>query len=308
LKLQLLSSVFKKENFVSIKKAGLDFANQDSTVRPQDDLYRHFNGGWLKTAVIPADRATDGAFMALRIQSEARVREIIESATGSDEATKISNIYASFMAADAVNAKGCTPVTGELSEVDSITSLKDFTSTLAKLEARGLSGIFGTFIYADMKDASTNILYLQQGGISLPDEAYYRDEKYADIRTAYLAHVAKMFALAGVAQGAELAAKVMALETSIASHHWDQVKDRDATLTYNKMTRSEVKALMPTFDWDLYVTDGEIPAVVLDSVIVQQPSYFEGLNSILASFDLDAWKAWMKWHIISGPLHIFQMS
>jgi putative endopeptidase len=285
---------------VSIKKAGLDLSHQDSTVRPQDDLYRHFNGGWLKTAVIPADRATDGAFITLRIQSEARVREIIESASGSDEATKISNIYSSFMAADAVNAKGHSPIASELTEVDSITSLKDFTSTLSKLEARGLSGIFGTFIYADMKDASTNIMYLQQGGISLPDEAYYREEKYAEIRTAYVAHVAKMFGLAGVANGQELAAKVMALETSLASHHWDQVKDRDATLTYNKMTRAEVKALMGSFDWELYLADGEIPAIVLDSVIVQQPSYFEGLNSILASFDLDAWKAWMKWHIISG--------
>ena len=233
---------------MSIKKAGLDFSHQDSSVRPQDDLYRHFNGGWLKTAEIPADRATDGAFMTLRIQSEARVREIIESATGSDEATKISNIYASFMAADAVNAKGATPIAKELKEVDSIVTLKDFISTLAKLEARGLSGIFGTFIYADMKDASTNIMYLQQGGISLPDEAYYREEKYADIRAAFLVHVAKIFGLAGVANGAELAAKVMALETSMASHHWDQVKDRDATLTYNKMNRAEVTALMPAFD------------------------------------------------------------
>jgi len=66
----------------------LDFTHQDASVRPQDDLYRHFNGQWLKTAEIPADRATDGAFMELRIQSEARVREIIESATGSDEAIK----------------------------------------------------------------------------------------------------------------------------------------------------------------------------------------------------------------------------
>ena len=151
-----------------------------------------------------------------------------------------------------------------------------------------------------MKDASTNIMYLQQGAISLPDEAYYREEKYADIRTAFVAHVAKMFELAGVANGSDLAAKVMALETSIASHHWDQVKDRDATLTYNKMDRAQVKALMSAFDWDLYLTAGEIPAVVLDSVIVQQPSFFEGLNSILANFDGDAWKAWMKWHIISG--------
>ena len=285
---------------MSIKKAGLDFSNQDSSVRPQDDLYRHFNGGWLSTAEIPADRATDGAFMALRIESEARVREIIESATGSDEATKISNIYASFMAADAVNAKGASPIANELKEVDAIASLKDFISTLSKLEARGLSGIFGTFIYADMKDASTNIMYLQQGGISLPDEAYYREEKYADIRAAFLVHVAKIFDLAGVPSSAALATKVMALETSLASHHWDQVKDRDATLTYNKMNRAQVSALMPAFDWELYLTAGEIPAIVLDSVIVQQPSYFEGLSQILADFDLDAWKAWLKWHIISG--------
>jgi putative endopeptidase len=280
--------------------AGLDFSRQDASVRPQDDLYRHFNGSWLKTVEIPADRATDGAFMELRVQSEARVREIIEGATGSDEATKISNIYKSFMDADAVNAKGGSPIAAELAEVDAIASITDFTSTLTKLEARGVSGIFGTFIYADMKDASTNILYLQQGGISLPDEAYYREEKYADIRTAYVSHVAAMFTLAKVANPAENAAKVMALETSIASHHWDQVKDRDATLTYNKMNRGQVKALMPAFDWELYLTDGEIPSIVLDSVIVQQPSFFEGLGAILANLDIDAWKAWLKWHIISG--------
>ena len=280
--------------------AGLDFSRKDESVRAQDDLYRHFNGSWLKTVEIPADRATDGAFMELRVQSEARVRGIIEGATGSDEATKISNIYKSFMDADAVNAKGGSPIAAELAEVDAISSISDFTSALSKLEARGVSGIFGTFIYADMKDASTNILYLQQGGISLPDEAYYREEKYADIRTAYVSHVEAMFNLAKVANPAENAAKVMALETSIASHHWDQVKDRDATLTYNKMNRAEVKALMPAFDWELYLTDGEIPSIVLDSVIVQQPSFFEGLSTILAGFDADAWKAWLKWHIISG--------
>ena len=283
-----------------LSAAGLDFSNQDQSVRPQDDLYRHFNGSWLKTAVIPADRATDGAFMALRVQSEARVREIIEGATGSEEATKIAHIYKSFMDADAVNAKGASPIAAELALVDSISTITDFISTFSKLEARGTSGIFGTFIYADMKDASTNILYLAQGGISLPDEAYYREEKYADIRTAYVAHITAMFTLAGVSDPAGNAAKVMALETSIASHHWDQVKNRDATLTYNKMNRAEVTALMPVFDWELYLTDGEIPAIVLDSVIVQQPSFFEGLGSILANFDAAAWKAWLKWHIISG--------
>ena len=285
---------------MSLEKAGLDLSHQDQGFRPQDDMYRHFNGTWLKNAVIPPDRATDGAFTSLRIEAEARVREIIEAASGSDEAKKLGDIYASFMDAESVQAKAAKPIEHDLSAVDTIQNLEGFITVLAKLEALGVSGIFGTFIYADMKDASTNILYMQQGGISLPDEAYYREEQYLEIRKAYVAHVAKMFELAAVANAKELAEKVMALETSIASHHWDQVKDRDATLTYNKLTRSQVKALMPAFDWDSYLLHGQIPSIVLDSVIVQQPSFFEGLDSILKNFDVQSWKAWLKWQIING--------
>jgi len=227
---------------VSLEKAGLDLSHQDQGFRPQDDMYRHFNGTWLKNAVIASDRASDGAFTALHVEAEARVREIIETASGSDEAKKLGDIYASFMDAAAVQAKAAQPIKENLAAVDTIENLNDFIIVLAKLEALGVSGIFGTFIYADMKDASTNILYMQQGGISLPDEAYYREEAYLEIRAAYVDHVAKMFELAAVAHAKELAEKVLALETSIASHHWDQVKDRDATLTYNKLTRSQSHA------------------------------------------------------------------
>ncbi len=285
---------------MSISTSGLDFEHIDSSVRIHDDLYRHFNGAWLTSAVIPADRASDGAFIKLRDLSEKQVRAIIENASGSDEAKKISDVYSSFMAADVIEAKGFTPILDDLAACDAITNLPDFISTMSALEARGLGGIFGSFIYADQKDVNSNILYLAQGGISLPDESYYRDDKYADIRSAFLAHVQSMFTLVGIANGADLAAKILALETALASHHFDAVKDRDATLTYNKLTRAEVKALMPAFDFDLYLSAGEIPSVVLDSVIVQQPPYFAGLSEILSTFDRDSWVAWLKWSVISG--------
>ena len=285
---------------MSISTSGLDFAHIDDSVRIQDDLYRYFNGGWLKSAVIPADRASDGAFVTLRDLSEKQVRAIIESTTGSEEAKKISDLYSSFMAADAIEAKGFAPILSDLATCDSIQDLRDFISTMSWLEARGLGGVFGSFIYADQMDASTNILYLAQGGISLPDESYYREDQYAQIRSAFVDHVEKMFSLVGIAEGADLADKILALETAIASHHYDAVKDRDATLTYNKMSRDEVCALMPAFDFDLYLSAGEIPSVVLDSVIVQQPPFFQALSTILAAFDRDSWVAWLKWNIISG--------
>ena len=283
-----------------INLSGLDFSHIDPTVRIQDDLYRHFNGEWLKIAVIPADRASDGAFATLRDLSEKQVRAIIESATGSPEATKIGDLYTSFMAADAIEAKGHAPILNNLALADSIQTLPDFISAMSWLEARGLGGVFGSFIYADQMDASKNILYLTQGGISLPDESYYREEQYADIRTAFLVHVSAMLNLVGIADGDVLAAKILALETEIASFHFDSVKDRDATLTYNKMSRAEIVALMPAFDFDLYLSAGEIPAEVLDSLIVQQPPFFAGLSEILSHFDRDSWVAWLKWNIISG--------
>ena len=285
---------------MSTSTSGLDFDHIDSSVRIQDDLYRYFNGAWLKTAVIPADRATDGAFVTLRDLSEKQVRAIIESAAGSPEAKKISDLYTSFMDADAIEAKGFTPILKDLAMCDSIQTLKDFISTMSWLEARGLGGIFGSYIYADQMDASTNILYLAQGGISLPDESYYREDQYAEIRSAFLIHVETMFLLVGITGGADLADKILKLETQLASHHFDAVKDRDATLTYNKMSRAEVIALMPAFDFELYLSSGQIPAVVLDSVIVQQPPFFQGLSSILSVFDRDSWVAWLKWSIISG--------
>ncbi len=285
---------------MSISTSGLDMGHIDSSVRIQDDLYRYFNGQWLKTNVIPADRASDGAFIALRDLSEKQVRAIIESASGSSEAQKISDLYSSFMAAEAIEEKGYSPIVKDLALCDSIQTLRDFISTMSYLESKGLGGIFGSSIYADQMDASTNILYLAQGGISLPNESYYREDQYASIRTAFLDHVETMFSLVGITGGKDLANKILALETLVASHHFDAVKDRDATLTYNKMSRAEVIALMPSFDFDLYLSAGEIPSQVLETVIVQQPPFFAGLSAILENFDRDSWVAWLQWSIISG--------
>ena len=61
-------------------KSGIDLSHVDATVAPGDDLYRHLNGGWLKSHQIPEDRASDGVAYALHDEAEAQVREIIEGA------------------------------------------------------------------------------------------------------------------------------------------------------------------------------------------------------------------------------------
>ena len=285
-------------------KSGIDLSHVDAAFAPGDDLYRHLNGGWLKSHQIPADRASDGVAYALHDEAEAHVREIIEGAhlmsgAGAD-AQKIGDLYRSFMNTEAIEKLGTSPLAGDLAAIDAISTKSDFISTMSRLEMKGVGGIFGASIYTDAMDSETNIIYLSQGGLSLPDESYYREEQYAPIREAFLDHVVKMFALTGIAVGSDAAASILALETSIAACHWDQVRDRDATLTYNKHSRAELEKLAPAIDFPLWLTSGEVSAKAFESVIVREPDFFSGVSALLEKFDRDAWVLWLKWQLISG--------
>ena len=273
-------------------KSGIAFEHFDRSVRPQDDLYRHVNGTWLKDFELPADKAVHGVFHELRDLSEKQVLAIIEADKG-----KIGNLYKSFMAADAIEALGISPITGYLAQVDGITNLSEFIEVMAKLEAAGLGGIFGSGVVADAKDSTTNIMHMVQGAISLPDEEYYREAEHAEIRSAFAEHVTAMFKLIGIDADGQ---RILDLETKIAAHHWDAVKDRDATLTYNKFSRAELETLMPGFDWALYLAAGEVPAKAFETVIVMEPSFFTGLAGLLQSEPLEDWKLWLKWEVVSG--------
>jgi len=280
--------------------SGIDKSHIDNSFRPQDDFYRYFNGTWLKNHEIPQDRASDGIFYTLHLAAEAQVREIIETAEGDGNAQKIRDLYDCFLDTEAIAKAGITPLLADLAAIDAIQTRDQFIRVLADLEMRGLGGAFGLGIYGDAKNSEMNIIYLGQGGLSLPDEAYYREEQYEEIRQAFKVHVAKMFALAKIDGGAELADAIYNLEAQIASHHFDQVKDRDVELTYNKLTFAELCALAPHFDWATWLEYSQIPKPAFTELVVQQPPFFAGLSAILENFDPTPWQAWLKWQLISG--------
>ena len=286
-------------------RSGLDLNHIDLTVRPQDDLFRFMNGKWLKESVIPEDRASDGAFYWLYEQAEKQVKQIIldqaaSNAAGGSNAQKIGDLYNSFMDEEKIEQLGITPIAKDLAAAASFKTTDEFFQILGELESQGLSGLFYSYVSTDNKDSSKNIVYLGQSGLSLPDEAYYREGEYQEVRDAFLLHVEKIFKLAKLPDGKAAAKQVLELETQIAACHWDQVKDRDAEATYNKKSFTELTSLAPAFNWKLWITASNTPAHVLEQVVVRQPSYFEGLSKLIESFDLDKWRSWLTWHIISG--------
>lgn len=283
--------------------SGINPSNFDPAVRPQDDLYKHVNGGWLRSETIPDDRPLIGSFITLRDDAEAAVREIIESAASDGVSPdpverKIGDLYASFMDEDAIEAAGASPLLPKLEAIFAADSTAAVVALMGRLDRAGNDGLFGGYVSNDAGDPERSLLHLYQSGLGLPDESYYREDKFAAIRTAYVAHVEAMFSLAGLPGGGAAAQRVMELETAIASHHWDNVTLRDPQKTYNLKTHDQALALLPALQFWL---DGmELPEQKTAELVVVTPEFFTGMAALLTEDRLRAWQEWLAMRVISG--------
>ncbi len=272
-------------------------------IRVQDDLFGHVNGTWLDTAEIPGDRSSWGPFVMLADAAEEHVREIIEAcadgslagstAESADEARKIGDLFASFMAEERVEQLGHTPILPLLQQIDDLTDVSELGAFLGFFERRGGSGLFGSYVDTDDRNSDRYIVNVVQGGIGLPDESYYREEKFAEIREKYLAYLAVILTLAERPDADETAARVLALETRLAKGHWERAETRDVIKTYNLTTLDELKTTVPSFDFDSWV--GAIGGTddTITETVVRQPSYLAHLETVLAETPLEDWKAFL---------------
>ncbi|POH66963.1 MULTISPECIES: M13 family metallopeptidase [Cryobacterium] len=281
--------------------SGIDTDELDPGVRPQDDLFRHVNGKWIARTEIPNDKARWGSFYLLAEEAEKAVRAIILEAQTAAEGTeerKFGDLYASFMDEERIEQLGATPLAADLATVDGISSVPVFLATLGRLERSGVAGTFQLFVDNDPGNPERYLVFVEQAGLGLPDESYYRDEKFAGVREAYLAFVERMLTLAGVDDAAERAGRIFALETELASHHWDNVRTRDSEKTYNLKTWDQLSALAAGADLDLWLEGLDAPAVSFAEVVVRQPSFVVGLAEMLTEDRLDAWRDWLRWQVI----------
>ena len=283
--------------------SGIDTAELDTEVRPQDDLFRHVNGRWINRTEIPADKARYGSFAVLAENAEEAVRDIITSThvrggNEQSEADKVAGLYASFMNVERVDALGAAPIATDIERALAVTTIDELVALVAELERGGLSGFFGMGVDNDPGDPSRYIVFVMQGGIGLPDESYYREEQFAELRTKYRAHVERMLTLTEVPGAARLAELSIDLERRIAASHWDTVASRDIQKLYNLFVFDELQQLTPTFDWNRYLAQLGAPEGAFAEVVAGQPDAIAGLAELLVPAELDAWKGWLVWQIV----------
>ncbi len=282
----------------------IDLANFDSTVNPQDDFFMFVNGSWLKNNPIPASETRWTSFSEILESNRKILKRVAENAAANTSVSPtsaeghVAMIYKSGMNEAKREEMGLKPMEVHLEAINNATTLEEFLKVSAAQKAVA-GGLFSVYVTADEKNSSTNALYLNQGGTSLP-KSYY---EVADLKTkleAFEKHVTNMFVLMGSneEEAATKAKNVVAIETALAKVSRTPAERRDSEKNYNKMTLEELEKLSPNINWAAHLSDIGLPNIEnVEHVILGTPEFFTGLSKVLKSNSLDALKDYQKYQL-----------
>ncbi len=280
---------------------------------PGDDFFAYANGDWLAKTDIPADRSSWGAFAAMSETANSRIVKLIEAAgtdrNASGDARKVANFYNAFMNEVAIESRGVAPLKPVLAKIDAIKDRAALARVLGAtmradvdpLNATNFAteNLFGLWVAQGLTDPERNLPYLLQGGLGMPDRAYYVDDNagMAGLRSKYLLHIAAMLKLAGYADADKRAAKVLELETAIAKSHATREQSSDVLKSNNKWNARDFAAKAPGMDWKAFFKAARLDGAT--EFQVWHPGAVTGAAALVGSADLGAWKDYLAFHQIN---------
>lgn len=282
----------------------VDMDGSDPAVRPQDDLYRHVNGTWLREYQLPPDKTSFGAFSEANDRTQLQLKEIIEGIEDPEDGTEaqhIRDLYDARTNLDEIEKLGLTPLDSMFAEIEDAKDKPALAEVMGRLPIGGLIGIGVTI---DQKNSTAYIASIGQSGLGL-DEQYYRDPQFGEELAGYRTLLERLAKGAGLPDPAGLADRQLALETRIAAAHWNNVRNRDAAATYNVFDWDKAKALAPQYDWAPWlkgITDR--PEDLFARVVVNQPSYVTEAGKIWAETDIAVWRDYLKLAVIKTYAHV----
>lgn len=284
----------------------IELSNMDITVDPAEDFYRYCNGNWLKNNPIPEDASYYDVFSEVGNRTKLQLKEIIEEVTHDKTAVqgsvaqKIRDFYNSGMDSVAINERGYSELIPYFDMIDRMSDKSQLAKLTGQLHNVGFKPFFVSGSYTDFKNADRNIMLVFQGGISLPVRDLYLVEEIQEIRDKYVEHITKMFQLTGIdaALAAQKAQHVLAFETELAKCSLPIEDCQDPNNLYHIMSRGELQASTPIFDWDTYFD--AIGAPAFDSLNVASPDFITALDGIINNTDFNTIKDYLKWKVITN--------
>lgn len=287
---------------------GFDLSSLDSTYAPCEDFFHFSAQGWIENNPIPEAESSWGKFSELAINNKKRVKSLFDellnatqAPTKGSDAQLVGDLYRSGMDSLKAEELKFQPIESIISQFGAANTLEEWIEVAIENQEKGIGMPFGAYVGPDDKNASMNALHVYQGGIGLPDQAYYlrEDSTSKYIQEKYIEHIARMFNMYGL-NGSELAPAVYAFEKNLAAQMMDRVARRDPANTYNKMSVEELDEMTPGISFASYF---EKRGAITEEVIVTSPSYIRYVGTEFSNWDLATVKAYSQWHVLNAFAH-----
>ncbi|MFI9406418.1 M13 family metallopeptidase [Nocardia sp. NPDC052316] len=287
--------------------SGSDRKEVDPMVRPQDDLYRHINGRWLREYQLPPDKSAYGAGLEVadRVQQQlAAIIDAIRDPAPRSDQQKIRDFYDACMDTDAAERLGLTPIGDLLDSINAAATKGDLARVMASIalelpydNALAACSLFAMVVFPDGKDSATYRPQLGQAGLRFK-ASFFQSPAMADQRAAYRIFLERIARSAGFADPPGMARRMFDLEDRIAAVHWDEVRNRDASATYNPRSWRELIEMAPGFEWDAWLAAYSDKPNLFSKIVIAQPSYIADAARLWSEVDISEWRDYLRLGVV----------
>src|SRR3970040_1120494 len=197
-----------------------------------------------------------------------------------------------------VEADAANPIAPLLQRIDAVKRSAHVAPAFAALHQVGIPVAFHFGADIDLQDLNRHIGYLSQGGLGLPDPAYYTrtDADTVALMAQYTAYVQKILALTGVPQK-QLAAQAQLaidLETRLAQASRPLTLLRDPRANYAPVAVSGLDAQYKNLQLGQFL---EVQGVTDDTISIVNPALLAQLDSMVKGLKPEKWRADLRWRV-----------
>jgi putative endopeptidase len=283
----------------------VNVADSNKDPRLQDDFYDAVNKDWLNTAEIEQGKSTTSTFDDVEEKVNNQIRDIMNELLANknqydenSDQRKIINIYNNYLNIEARNRDGIKPIEANLNKIKALQTIDDITKLWSNKEIVNSTIKFS--VDRDIKDVSTNVLYIDATALSLGDPYGYTNptESTAENKKITEDYYNKLLALCGYTKE-EAQTKVdnmfkfeEMIAPAIVGKKERAAKGGLAASVYNQYTLEQLDALAPNLNFPTIMKELGIDNA--NKIILEDPRWLKGLNKIYTQENLPLIKNYIE--------------